>query len=100
MNFNSDTSKQAHEAICSRKIKVTAHPQLVFNNNSILETLPQKHLGMFLDFNLNFQEHFENMINKVNKTIVLLRKLKNTLPRPSLGRKVKYVWFWLNDRPC
>ena len=39
---------------------------------------------MFLDFKLNFQEHFENMLNKVNKTIGLLRKLQNTLPRPSL----------------
>ena len=39
---------------------------------------------MFLDFKLNFQEHFENMPNKVNKTIGLLRKLQNTLPRPSL----------------
>ena len=39
---------------------------------------------MFLDLELNFQEHFENMLNKVNKTIWLLRKLQNTLPRPSL----------------
>ena len=39
---------------------------------------------MFLEFKLNFQEHFENMLNKVNKTIGLLRKLQNTLPRPSL----------------
>ena len=39
---------------------------------------------MFLDLKLNFQEHFENMLNKVNKTIELLRKFKNTFPRPSL----------------
>ena len=39
---------------------------------------------MFLDFKLTFQEHLENMLNKVNKTIGLLRKLQNTLPRPSL----------------
>ena len=38
---------------------------------------------MFLDFKLNFQEHFENMLNKVNKTIGLLQKLENTRPRPS-----------------
>ena len=44
----------------------------------------QKHLGMFLDFKLNFQEHFENMLNTVNKTIGLQRKLQNTLSRPSL----------------
>ena len=38
---------------------------------------------MFLDFKLNFQEHFENMLNKANKAIELLRKLQNTLFRPS-----------------
>ena len=84
MNFNHDTSKQAQEVLFSSKVKVTAHPQLVFNNNPVHETATQKHLGMFLDFKLNFQEHFENMLNKVNKTIGLLRKLQNTLPRPSL----------------
>ena len=84
MNFNSDTSKQAHEVLFSRKVKVTAHPQLVFNNNPVHETATQKHFRIFLDFKLNFQVHFENMLNKVNKTIGLLRKLQNTLPRPSL----------------
>ena len=39
---------------------------------------------MFLDFKLNFQENFENILNKVNKTIGLLPKLQNTFPRPSL----------------
>ena len=39
---------------------------------------------MFLDFKLNFQDGFENMLNKVSKTVVLLRKLQNTLPVPSL----------------
>ena len=84
MNFNSDTSKQAHEVLFSRKVKVTAHPQLVFNNNPAHETTTEKHLGIFLDFKLNFQEHFEDMLNKINKTIGLLRKLQNTLPRSSL----------------
>ena len=35
MNFNPDTSKQAQEVLFSRKVKVTAHPQLVFNNNPV-----------------------------------------------------------------
>ena len=84
MNFSPFTSKQGQEAIFSRKVKVTAYPQLVFNNNPVHETVTQKHLGMVLDFKLNFQERFENMLNKVNETIGLLRKLQNTLPRPSL----------------
>ena len=84
INFNPDTSKQTQEVLFSHKVKVTAHPRLVFTNNPVCETTTQKHLGMFLDFKLIFQEHFENMLNKVNKTMGLLRKLQNTLPRPSL----------------
>ena len=39
---------------------------------------------MFLNSKLNFQENFENILNKVNKTTGLLRKLQNTLPKPPL----------------
>ena len=42
------------EVIFSRKIKVTAHPQLIFNNNPVHETSAQKHIGMFLVLKLNF----------------------------------------------
>ena len=38
-NFNSDTSEQVHEVMFSRKIKVTAHPQLVFNKNLVLKSI-------------------------------------------------------------
>ena len=33
MSFNANPSKQAQEVIFSRRIKVTAHPAPVFNNN-------------------------------------------------------------------
>ena len=72
MNFKSGANEQAQEVIFNRKLKVTAQPQLVFNNNPVHETATQKYLGMFLDFKLNFQEHFENMLNKVNKPAGLL----------------------------
>ena len=44
----------------------------------------QKHLGILLDVQLDFQGHLKNVYSKVNKTIGLLRKLHNTLPRLSL----------------
>ena len=69
MNFNPDTSTQSQKVIFSRKIKITTHPQLL----NLFSTIIQY---MFLDFKLNFQEQFENMLIKVNKTIVLLRKLR------------------------
>ena len=77
-------SKQPHGVIFSRKIKIISHPQLVFNNNPVHETATKKHLGMFLHFKLNFEKYFENMLAKINKTIVLLRKLQDTLQIPSL----------------
>ena len=55
--------------------KVTVHPQLVFSNNPIHQTSAQKHLRMFLDFKLNFQEHLENMFNKVNKLYRTSKKI-------------------------
>ena len=66
VNFNPDTGKQGQEVIFSRKIKVTAHPQLIFNN---------KHLRVLLDFKLNLHDHFENILNRDNRTIGLLQKL-------------------------
>ena len=35
-------------------------------------------------FKLKIWKHFENMLDKVNKTIGLLEKLQSTLPRQSL----------------
>ena len=44
----------------------------------------QKHLGVTLDFKLTFEEYLPNVFSKVNKTIGLLRKLQNLLPRTTL----------------
>ena len=85
MSFNPDPSKQAQEVIFSRKTKKEYHPPLVFNNNNnASETNSQKHLGVVLDKRLSFEDHFKMIMNKVNKTIGLLRKLQNILPRSAL----------------
>ena len=80
MSFNPDTSKQAQEVIFSCKIQKTCHSSIYCNNKSVKQVPSQKHLGLILDNKLNFQEHFKNILNKVNKTIGLLRKLQNILP--------------------
>ena len=48
------------------------------------QSLTRKHLGMFLDTKLDFQEHLKSTFSKVNKTIGLLRKLHHKLPRFAL----------------
>ena len=84
MTFNPDPNKQTQEAIFSRKIKNTSQPLLNFNSNSIKQVQLQKHLGVYLDGRLDFREHFCNIFKMVNRTISLLRKLQNILPRAPL----------------
>ena len=48
------------------------------------ETCTQKHLGKFLDFRLDFQEHWKSLLKKVNKTYINVRKFQNILLRSAL----------------
>ena len=84
MSFNPDPLKQAQEVIFPCKMTKTNHPTLIFNGNPVHQVALQKHLGMFLDCKLNFEEHLKTIVNKINKTIGLLRKFQNFLPRKSL----------------
>ena len=79
-DFNPDSNK---EVIFTQKTLKPNHPPLSLNNILIVQTPSQKHLGMFLDSRLDFQEHLKSILNKVNKTIALLHKFQNILPRPS-----------------
>ena len=90
MSFNPDPNKQAQEVIFSRKLKKFCQPSLRFNNNNISQASSQKHLGLTLDNRLTFDEHLTNVSNKISKTIGLLRKLQNILPRPALLTIYKY----------
>ena len=44
----------------------------------------QKHLGLHLDSKLSFDIHIKTILTKVNRTIGLLRKFQQVLPRKSL----------------
>ena len=50
MNFNPDPCKQA-------QISSKPHPSLNFNDNPVHQFQLQKHLGLFLDPKLSFDEH-------------------------------------------
>ena len=84
MTFHPDYSKQAQEIIFRIKLKKVTHPPLLFNNNNVLQVNSQTHLGVILDITLTFEEYLKNLFNKTNKTIGLLRKLSNLLPRQAL----------------
>ena len=84
MSFNPDWAKQAQEIIFSREKNATTHPTLFLNNSEIKLSSNQKHLGLFLDSKLSFNENINDKIYQVNKVIGFLQKLQTILPRNSL----------------
>ena len=84
MRFNPGPKRQAQDVIFSRKINKIDHLPLYFNDNLVKSSSAHKHLGMILDTKLDFSLYLKNVQNKVIKTIGLLRKLQDTLPRISL----------------
>ena len=82
LQFDPDPSKQAQEVIFFCKLQKSTHPPLSFNSNSITQSPTQKHLRMFMDTNLDFQWHLENILNKANEMISLLYKPHNSAYNP------------------
>ena len=87
MSSNPDPLKQAQEVIFSRKRNKPHHPDIIFNDNPV-KVLPKNiwvcFLGMLLDSKLDFDEHIKGVFDKTSKSICLILKLRNFLPRPSL----------------
>ena len=81
MSFNPDPSKQAQEIIFSRKKMKSTHPNVYFNNIPVNSTSVHKHLGMLLDDKLSYKHHLKFVLNTIKKTIGLLRKFQQILPR-------------------
>ena len=81
MNFNTDPNKQAQEVIFSRKKTASLHPVVYFDNKPVKSTQIHKHLDIMLDSNLSYEHHIKSILNKVNKTVGLLRKFQLILPR-------------------
>ena len=84
MSFNPDPTRQAQEVIFSRKTSKKIHLKTFFNNIPVSKADSQKHLGLHLDSELFFDIHIKTISAKVNRTIGLLRKFQQVLPRPSL----------------
>ena len=79
---NPDPNKQANEVIFSRKSKVHSHPPLTFNNNDVKKCPHQKHLGIILDSNLDFNVQVGNKIKKCFSGII--KRLSVDVPRKAL----------------
>ena len=84
MNFNPDLRKQAQELLFSQKTSSNPYPSLNFNDNPVHQVPLQKHLGLFLDPKLSFDEHIQCILIKTRKIIGLIRKLQPIIPRAAL----------------
>ena len=84
MSFNPDPNKQATEVLFSRKVNSGDHPKLTFNVNQVQQCSSQKHLGLFLDNKLDFNQLLDEKINKCNKITRMIKKLSTSVSRQSL----------------
>ena len=91
MSCNSDVNKLAQQVGFYRKLQKSSHPSLTFNGTCVTQYEIQKHLRMFLDSKLDFKEHINNVLNKVSKTIGLLRNLQKLLPRPLITTYKSFI---------
>ena len=67
MLFNPDPSKLAQEVVFSRKRKLKSHPTISLNNIQVERASYVKHLDILLDEKLNFKQHIDSVILKINK---------------------------------
>ena len=84
MLFNPDPRKTAQEVLFSRKRKAQIHLTISLNKIQVDRTSHHKHLVILLDEKLNFKQHIDTGILKINKGISVIKKLKHSLPRKSL----------------
>ena len=98
ISFNPDTTKQAVEVYFSKKIEPVILPPILFNSILVSVEPYQKHLGLLLDKRLNFNNHLNEKISKVNKIIGLISILHPLLPRNTLSTIYKsfahdHIWI-------
>ena len=84
MSFNLDSKKHAQEVLFSRKNSNITSPIIYFNNVQVQRANQQKHLGIILDDKLNFKCHIDKVLTKTSKSIAVIKRLRNFLPRKSL----------------
>ena len=97
MQFNPDKNKQAMQVIFSQKRDRSVHPLLYFNGSGVVLKHEQKHLGMILDSELNFQGHAKEKVVSAWKAIGLICFMSKYVTREMLNQTYKlYVRPHLN----
>lgn len=89
MAFNPDPKKQANEVLFSCKTEKVDHPLLSFNGFPVVQVEETKHLGLVLQFKLNFEKHLVEKIKKARKIIGIMKYLNYVLPLKTLNQMYK-----------
>ena len=84
MSFNPDINKQAAEVYFSQRCTKSLPSPIIFNNNNVLNSPCQKHLGLVLDSKLSFNEYKNEKTNKCKRISGLMKRLSLTLSRKQL----------------
>ena len=82
--LDADPNKQVVEILFSKKHEKDNYPPLNFNGDKVQTAISQKHLGLFIDSKLDFNEHICNKINQCNKIIGIMKKSSLFLSRKTL----------------
>ena len=87
MQFNPDRNKQAVQVIFSQKSPKPPHPPLYFNQAELPVVKERKHLGMILDYKLDFSTHVKEAILKARRGIGLIRYMAKYVLRDVRGQR-------------
>jgi hypothetical protein len=74
------------ELLISRTRGVEVHPQLFLDQVPIQQVNEHKHLGLIISKDLSWKYHIEEIVDKANRRLGVLRHLKYKLNRLSLER--------------
>ena len=66
---------------CARTRVVGSEKQLFINNNKIRKTNKARFLGIIIDENLNWDMHLENLEQKLNSAIIIIKRIKKFIPK-------------------
>ena len=97
MQFSPNVNKQAVQVIFSQKRSKPFHPPLSFNGSSVPIFDDHKHLGFFIDSELNFLRHVKEALTKARKGIGVIRFMARYVTRDVLDQMHKlYVRPYLD----
>ena len=89
MKFNPDPNKQAQEMYFLKKGNDISSLPVTFNNTNVVTCTSQKHLGLVLDQQLNFNDHIQSKMTKCCKMISIIKRLSVNVSRGVLLRIYK-----------